>query len=307
MLCGPSPRAFSPLFALVAAVLALALPARADDGQKAECAAAYEKAQEHRTAGRLIAAEAALTLCAAEACPAFVKSDCAQWLTEVQREVPTVQFEVKGPTGDQVTAVRVFVDGELLLEELGDEPVPLDPGDHELRFEIEGAKPATRQVLVRQGHKDRVVQVSFAADPAPASTVEPPAEPSPAAADPTESAEPSAEPGPLRPYAWIAGGVGGAALVSWGVFAALGSSQQSDLESTCKPNCSSSEVDSVRTKYLIADVSLITGIVGLGAGVALYVLSQPGDPAPAGDQGRALRFDVGALPGGGFGAVGGRF
>lgn len=307
MVRGHAQRASALSFALVAVLLALPRPARADDGQKAECASSYEKAQEHRTAGRLLEAEEALTRCAADACPAFVKSDCAQWLTEVKREVPTVQFEVTGPKGEPITAVRVFVDGELLLEELDGKPVPLDPGDHELRFEIEGAEPETRQVLVRQGHKDRAVQVSFAAGKAAEPEVAPPAEPAPTADAPPEAVDESAEPGPLRPYAWIAGGVGAAALVSWGVFAALGSSQQSDLESTCKPNCASSDVDSVRTKYLIADVSLITGIVGLGAGVVLYVMSQPGDPAPASEQARAVRFDFGALPGGAFGTVGGRF
>ncbi|HEX7669410.1 MAG TPA: hypothetical protein VF395_07505, partial [Polyangiaceae bacterium] len=64
--------------------------AKADDAKKAECASAYERSQELRQSGKLRKAGEALVLCTQEVCPAFVRTDCAQWLTEVTQETPTV-------------------------------------------------------------------------------------------------------------------------------------------------------------------------------------------------------------------------
>ncbi|MGE3676211.1 MAG: hypothetical protein AB7K71_41460 [Polyangiaceae bacterium] len=42
-------------------------------------------------------------------------------------------------------------------------------------------------------------------------------------------------------------------------FGLSGKAQRSDLESSCKPNCTQSQIDEVDQKFLFADVSLGIG------------------------------------------------
>jgi len=58
-------------------------------------------------------------------------------------------------------------------------------------------------------------------------------------------------------------------------------------------------VGRVRTKPLIGDISLVSGLVALGAATTLFLLNRP---APA-----ALRFDLRPLPGGGAAVIKGSF
>jgi hypothetical protein len=297
---------------LLGGALLLAAPAvaRAQDAHKAECAAAYESSQELRANGKLTKAAAALALCAEESCPAFVRSDCVQWLEEVQKDLPSVIISAKDPHGEDVTAVRVLVDGELLVKELDGKAVPLDPGSHKLRFELEGVAPIEQQIVVKAGQKDRALEVSFAAKGADVPEDNPYAgtEKEKAPADvPADEAE-SGKPGPLRPYAYVAGGVGVAGIVGFAVLGAMGKSAESDLEaSNCKPNCAQSDVDAIKTKYVLADISLGVGIVGLGTGVALFFMSQPKHDAPPRDESARLHLDVHTTPNLTYATVTGRF
>jgi hypothetical protein len=68
--------------------------------------------------------------------------------------------------------------------------------------------------------------------------------------------------------------LGAAALGSFAFFALTGKSDENDLRDSCSPNCPESDVDSVRTKYLVADISLGVGIASLGAATWLFVTSR---------------------------------
>ena len=79
-----------------AAVVLATCPARAqeppaDDAVKQRCKQAYEAAQEHRLAKRLIEARHELRACVVDACPAFVRKDCGTWLDEVEAAIPTFE------------------------------------------------------------------------------------------------------------------------------------------------------------------------------------------------------------------------
>ena len=84
------------LGALVAAGL-MAAPSRADD--KAACLDAASKAQSLRDAHKLVEAREQLRACAAARCPAVVQNDCATWLVEVERALPTVVLAAKNTAG----------------------------------------------------------------------------------------------------------------------------------------------------------------------------------------------------------------
>src|ERR1700753_2061121 len=99
----PSFLAFRRASLLALLMVSLALfgrAARAEDSKKAQCASAYEKSQELRAAGSLKAAHDMLVVCAQDFCPGFVQSDCAQWLTEVQRDLPTIVVVAKDKAGE---------------------------------------------------------------------------------------------------------------------------------------------------------------------------------------------------------------
>jgi len=82
-------------------------------------------------------------------------------------------------------------------------------------------------------------------------------------------AEPKPPSGRLVPYALA--GVGILGLAGFTTFAILGNSQAGDLERTCAPNCQPGQVDSVKTKYHLADVSLGVGLVSVGVATYLWV------------------------------------
>jgi hypothetical protein len=90
----------------------------------------------------------------------------------------------------------------------------------------------------------------------------------------------------LRPYAYIAGGIGVAGLAAFGIFGAMSTSAYNDLKTACPPSgggCPPNkrdEVSSGQTQQTVANVGLVVGLVGLAAGTTLFVLSlKPSAPA----------------------------
>ncbi len=124
----------------------------ADD--KAVCLSAASKGQTLRDAHKLIEAREQLRLCAAAQCPAVVQSDCAGWLADVERVLPTVVLSAKDAAGrDLVDVVKVSLDGQPLASVLDGQAVPVDPGMHTFRFERADGSATTQQALVREGAK----------------------------------------------------------------------------------------------------------------------------------------------------------
>jgi hypothetical protein len=279
--------------------------AAAAGNKKAECAAAYEHSQELRASSKLHEARDAMVICAQDACPSFVQSDCTQWLSDIQREMPTVVVAAKDASGSDVSNVKVTIDGGPVEPDNEGRAVAVDPGRHVFRFELEGAVPIERQIVVRQGEKDRVIEVTFeSTQGAPLATEQKP--PSALASTPIVDAEMSdvTKPGPLRPYAYVAGGIGAAGLVGFTVLGLVARGQKSDLESSgCKPNCSRDTVDGIRTKVVLADISLGLGVAGIGTGLALFFLSRPRATRPS----DTVSFDLKTTRDGAYATVYGAF
>jgi hypothetical protein len=108
----------------------------------------------------------------------------------------------------------------------------------------------------------------------------------PSADDKPDFSKPQAAPPPtssrkgLRPYSYIAGGVGVAGLAVFTIFGVMSSSDYSDLQSSCKnglcPSSKSGEISNGQTFQTVANVGLVVGIVGVAAGATLFVLSLGG-------------------------------
>ncbi len=133
--------------------------ARAD--QKQECSAAYDATQSLRDEGKFIAARKQALACSDMLCPAFVREDCSQWLIDIDAVVPTVVFTAKDAAGASTFAVRVLLDGRVLLDRLDGSAVVLDPGEHHVRFEIASMGALEKDIVVRKGERNRTIDASF--------------------------------------------------------------------------------------------------------------------------------------------------
>ena len=297
------------MFAVLAAtttLLSAETAARADDRE--QCASAADQAQQLRDEGKYRRAREQLLLCARDVCPAPIKRDCLEWLSQVESTAPTVVFGAKDATKD-LSDVKVYVDGAAVTDRLDGKPVQMDLGKHTVKFEYQG-QVKEEEVIIGAGQKNRNVTVTFgAAAVAPTGPTPPP------------GGETSKE-GSIVP-ALVVGGIGVLAIGSFAIFGLGGKSDVSNLEDTCKPHCAESDVDKARTKLIIADISLGVGIVALGVATYLFVTrpkvdadvktghgsAGPGRTAreTAKSGFRDVSFDFGALSGGAMGSVGARF
>jgi hypothetical protein len=293
----PHVRAPSPSLAALLASLAwlLAAPlARADDKQA--CIAASEDAQQLRIDGKLRAAQARLLECAKPACPAIVRQDCTQWMTEVVAATPSIVLGARDAQGHDVLAVRVSVDGTPVGDSLDGRPLPVDPGVHLFRFEsatVPGLA-ADAQVLVRAGEKNREITVTLAA---PGATPAPHGAPSrtDAAAPPTRSGVPA--------LAWVFGGLAVASLGTALAFDVAQALEYDHLSNTCGGHCSPDQVTKVATERWIAGGALGVGVISLGVATILFVTR----PAAARPPPPAVGLGFEPLPHGGFGTLVGHF
>jgi hypothetical protein len=234
--------------------------ARADE-QPLTCTQAYESAQEEKATGRLKAAIEHLKTCIDPSCAQFIREDCVRWMDQTESALPTVVFSVR-ENGEDVTDVEILCDRKPLTRTLDGKAIPVDPGLRDFSFTVPGLAPMTRQVLVREGERNRIINVEFSRPIAPLSPT--------ANATTTLPDEPNVRPR-TRALPYALAGVGALGVAGFTVFALLGNSQQGELERTCSPFCRSSQVDSVKTKYLLADASLGVGLISLGVATYIFV------------------------------------
>jgi len=247
------------------------------DQASAECVSAYEQAQEQRQSGKLLGARVHLQSCARDACPGFIRSDCAAWYHEVQAEVPSVVFAARS-AGRDLTDVRVSSAQGVHSLRTDGEAVELDPGEYDFQFAAPGMKPVTQHVLISRGERNRLQRVELVPWPKAGP-----------AADGALLLPARAQPGWVLPV--VFGGVAVVGLSSFGVFGAWGRSEESRLESTCSPHCRDDQISSVKTKYAVADVSLAVGIASLGLATFFALSSGPERRAA-----QASSFDLQASP-----------
>jgi hypothetical protein len=270
------------------ALVLLLAPSAAFAADKATCVEAYEEGQKQRASGSLKASLDLFRVCAEPDCPTATKKDCAIWVAEVEASLPTVVLGAVDGDGNDLVDVRVKVDGQPLVSRLDGKALALDPGKRVLVFERDGAPPLTREVVVKQGEKDRKIEVAWTAV--------------------GKKDETEAEGGgiAISPGVWVLGGIGLAGLTVFGVFGGLALSEKSDAKETCAPTCSDSAVSSIRTKLIVADVSLAVGIASLGAAVVLGVVSAV-DGGGEGEKKAAWSVFVGPTEGGALGGLSASF
>jgi hypothetical protein len=212
----------------------------------------HELGQELRQAGKLVESRAAFLDCAASNCPAAVQRDCERWSREVAAELPKIEIEVRFQ-GKARNDASIEIDGEPHADALAS-PVVLNPGLHRYRVRLAGARGVEGELTLRAG--EPVHQLSLELQPLEAGSR------------------------PVPTLSWVLGGVGVAGTAGFLGFGLSSRSLEHELERTCSPLCTNEQIDRVRQRSLIANVSLGLGLASLASAAALYLLSGPEQTPP---------------------------
>jgi hypothetical protein len=213
---------------------------------RATCVTAHERGLALQEQGAFIAARAQFTRCASAVCPLMVLEECAKLTQVMSAAIPTVVLAARDPEGRELSEVQVKVDGKPFVTHLDGRAKELDVGEHTFEFAGNGATQRQKAVL-REGEKQRVIQVTLGEPRPPSSAAIPPA-------------------------SWALGGVGIAALGGFGYFALHGKSLEQDLDA-CTPRCPKEQTEEVERTYLVGDVFLGVGVLALGAATVIALTS----------------------------------
>jgi hypothetical protein len=309
-------------------------PASAKDTKRACTPAyvAYKSAQDREKSGKIHEARDLLQTCMESTCGGLIPK-CKALYEKLKAELPSVVLVVTDDSGNARSDVQVKMDGDLLTSKLDGMAIPVEPGMHEFSFSTGSGVFATQKILIVEGQRNRFISVSMrtgavASTAPPAST-----EPKPAAEEPNAQQEKSAQgesgpdkgsheetaeaaspsPGrvgnekwapPRSTFPYVLGGVGLAGVAAGGLLTLWGNKDNSQLESSCSPNCRPASLDHIRTMYIAADISLGVGAAALAVTTWLFASSRSAEKAPTKS---ATVLDVHPIPSGAFATVSGGF
>jgi hypothetical protein len=232
---------------------------------KIACSQSFEESQRLRNSSEYIAASSEVLKCANPSCGQALFDECTKIYGELQTATPSVVFAARDGAGNELTRVAVSIDGHLSLELLDGKPLSVDPGSHRFSFSSEGYASAEQTVLILAGEHFRPINATLKQKAVASAAVQ-----SELSTAPTKSRGGP----PLASYV-----LGGVAAVGFGTFVAfrvVGANQFEAFERDCKPNCTDSEVNSVRQKYAISNIALGIGSVAAVAAVTVYLVSPAG-------------------------------
>jgi hypothetical protein len=165
----------------------------------------------------------------------------------------------------------VSLDGVGLGAQQVGKATQVNPGPHVVEATAAGKEPFKEVIeLAEAENKTIEVKMKEAGGAVPKASAS-------AAPPPTETAS-SAPPPPAERTVipFVVGGVGVASLIASGVFFLMRSSAASELDDKCQgevcPANAKSTGDRGKTMTLLGNITLGLGIVGVGAGVTLYIL-----------------------------------
>lgn len=230
------------------------------DGLDPSAALELELAEAQIGAGKLV--EAGKTLSAIEAgsdtsaAGKKAREAAKKKLAELKDRTPKLQVVVKGPAA----GAKVTLDGSAI-----DAPgeVPVDPGHHTVAASADGFKPKEKAISLAEGER---MSVDLALEASP----------------PPEAKKDVEKKGSRLPGIVVAS-VGGAALVTGGIFGGLALSATSKAKSQCSGNdCPLTAKSDIDRSKLFGNVStglIISGGAVAAAGVVLAIMAPFGKKA----------------------------
>ncbi len=186
---------------------------------------------------------------------------------ELEPQLGFVSLKLENPSD----GTAVSVGGEPIQRAAWTEPAPVIAGETSIVVQTPGHAPVERKVSVKAGEK-----VALTID-AQSGALEGSQEPAPS--PPPPPVGPGVWTSPMRIGSYVAAGVGVLGLATFAISGAMASSTYGDLNGSCGggacPASKSGEISSGKTQETVANVGLVVGVLGLGAGVTLFVLSMP--------------------------------
>jgi hypothetical protein len=203
--------------------------------------------------------------------PAFVGAQdrARQMLADAKPKIALLKIAVAAPHDAEFS---LKVDGEAVPLANLNANRPMDPGEHVIEASGPRLLPARAKVKLAEGGSDSValtLQIDPNAPPVPVATP-------PGGIGGSVGAPPNGEHGGSSNHtaAYVAFGVGGAALVVGAAFGVAALSAQSNLQTACPGKvCPASEqnsLDSAKTKGTISTIGFAVGGVGVALGVTFY-------------------------------------
>ena len=246
---------------VLGSIMALSGIAHAD---VAACAAAAEQGQDLARAGKVKEAKDAFRRCTATDCPDLIAHDCAGFLASAESRIASASVTVTDAHGAKLPTAVVEMDGSA-IDWTSASAIRVDPGVHTFVVRNDGDVTVERRVEFAEGS---TVAVGVEMMPVLA-------EPQPSPMPPRRKSK------PLFAGSLATSGVAVAGFALFAGFGEAGLSQQSELRAQCAPHCTSSQVDPVSTKFMVANVSLIVGVVAtLGATALWYLYARSDHEAP---------------------------
>jgi hypothetical protein len=196
-------------------------------------------------------------------------------IRDLSRKAAFVSISVSDAGEDD----HVVVEGQALkIEELA-EPKAVTPGT--VRISLTG--PSGKEISFKEVNVEagETVEVQLAPESAAAEPISDDDARLAEDDEPAKQVEVSTSGSSKRTLAYVATGLGVAGLATFGVFGFLNNSKFGDLEEACPdrrcPPDREEDADAGRMYQTIANVGLVVGVVGVGAGVTLFLLSGSSD------------------------------
>jgi hypothetical protein len=244
--------------------------AASEEAEMPDCLELHESAQEQRLDGRLLDARERLRSCAIPTCPAMVRADCATLLSEIQRVVPTVVFELSNPELD-ATRVVVEVEGDPRALVFG-APFEFDAGSIEVRVVAPGYEAWSETLFLREGEKNRLVPIQLSMPPPPTlSPFLPGSEDAALSPTPDTPPLPAGDP-PVLGYVFGGSALGAVATAAYFAVSAL--DRRAQARERCSPLCPKQDSDAIESDLFLADVAGGIAILAGGVSVTLLVMDR---------------------------------
>jgi hypothetical protein len=180
----------------------------------------------------------------------------------VDAATPSIVLAVKDARGNDLSDVRVQLDGQPFVDRIDGTARPVDPGSHRFVFDAADGAHAEQEIVVREKEKDTRVRVVLGATPMASPNIE------------AKLATSSAPPPPA--LALVAGGVGVVGLAVGLIAGIVGSSKHATLVGECQgntcPPSAQGDLSSFHTLRTASTVGYVVGVVGVVGGVVLWIV-----------------------------------
>jgi hypothetical protein len=235
-------------------------PALAADPSTAECLAANEASLKSANEHRLRQERSELLICAAASCPSDIRQECIRRIDELNAAIPTIIFGVKDALGNDVSAVKVSMDGQLLAERLDGSALSVDPGAHTFVFEKAGQSPVTKQFVIREAQKNRHEAITLGSPAISATTTSTPL-------------------GAQKTVALVTGGIGIVGLGVGSAFGLVAMAKRNEAQRTCPDECADQRGvhlwDDAARAGDASTVAFVVGAAMLVGGATLWLTARP--------------------------------